>query len=65
MCKCSPSDVVESHGPGIMLSTLARCELGAAMRHMDGMLNSDDQADALGHFLMMLAALRALRMEVS
>jgi len=64
MCNMFQRDAGESTGP-MTLSTLAQRELGAAMRHMDRMLDASDEAEAFGHLLMMLAALRAFRLELA
>jgi hypothetical protein len=64
MCNVFQCNAGESDGSGKVLSTLARRELDAALRHMDRMLSGDD-AEAFGHFLMMLAALRAVRHELA
>ncbi|HNX27340.1 MAG TPA: hypothetical protein PKK48_08025 [Phycisphaerae bacterium] len=64
MCKTFQSDAGASDETGMMLSTLAQRELEAAVGHMDKMMHSGDEADAFGHFIMMLTALKALRTEL-
>ena len=65
MCNRFQRNVGESNEERTTLSTLARRELGAAFGHMDRMLSSGDETEAMGHLLMMLAALRALRLELA